>query len=47
MGIKVTFFGAEPEQKNAAPPSRHVLIPQDAVRGTHQGKKNCFPCEET
>src|SRR5471030_1645779 len=31
MGIKVTFFGAEPEQKSgAAEPA--VLIPQEAVR---------------
>src|SRR6202451_166854 len=40
MGIKVTFFGAEPEQKNgAAEPA--VLIPQDAVRDD-QGKKIVF-----
>jgi RND family efflux transporter MFP subunit len=40
MGIKVTFFGAEPEQKNsAAEPA--VLIPQSAVR-EDQGKKIVF-----
>lgn len=40
MGIKVTFFGAEPEQKNgSAEPA--VLIPQDAVRDD-QGKKVVF-----
>jgi HlyD family secretion protein len=40
MGIKVTFFGAEPEQKNgAAEPA--TLIPQDAVRDD-QGKKIVF-----
>src|ERR1700677_4616707 len=40
MGIKVTFFGAEPEQKNgAAVPA--VLIPQSAVR-EDQGKKIVF-----
>src|ERR1700683_1750093 len=40
MGIKVTFFGAEPEQKSgAAEPA--VLIPQDAVRDD-QGKKIVF-----
>jgi RND family efflux transporter MFP subunit len=40
MGIKVTFFGSEPEQKNgAAEPA--VLIPQDAVRDD-QGKKIVF-----
>src|ERR1700689_1075775 len=37
MGVKVTLFGAEPEQKNgAAEPA--VLIPQHAVRDA-QGKK--------
>jgi RND family efflux transporter MFP subunit len=40
MGIKVTFFGAEPEQTNsAAGPA--VLIPQTAVR-EDQGKKIVF-----
>jgi multidrug efflux pump subunit AcrA (membrane-fusion protein) len=40
MGIKVTFFGAEPEQKNGvAEPA--VLIPQAAVRDD-QGKKIVF-----
>src|SRR6202522_7246 len=39
-GFKVTFFGAEPEQKSgAAEPA--VLIPQDAVRDD-QGKKIVF-----
>src|SRR6202047_267550 len=40
MGIKVTFFGAEPEQKSgAAEPA--TLIPQEAVRDD-QGKKIVF-----
>jgi HlyD family secretion protein len=40
MGIKVTFYGAVPEQKNgAAEPA--ALIPQDAVRDD-QGKKIVF-----
>jgi RND family efflux transporter MFP subunit len=40
MGIKVTFFGAEPEQKSGtAEPA--VLIPLDAVRDD-QGKKIVF-----
>src|ERR1700729_1883327 len=40
MGVKVTFFGAEPDQKNgAAEPA--LLIPQDAVRDD-QGKKIVF-----
>jgi RND family efflux transporter MFP subunit len=44
MGIKVTFFGAEPEQKNgAAEPA--VLIPQSAVR-EDQGKKIVFLVKE-
>jgi HlyD family secretion protein len=44
MGIKVTFFGAEPEQKNgAAEPS--VLVPQSAVR-EDQGKKIVFLVKE-
>src|SRR5450755_1736378 len=40
MGIKVTFFGAEPEQKSGAAESA-VLIPLDAVRDD-QGKKIVF-----
>jgi len=44
MGIKVTFFGAEPEQKNgAAEPA--VLVPQSAVR-EDQGKKIVFLVKE-
>jgi RND family efflux transporter MFP subunit len=44
MGIKVTFFGAEPEQKNgAAVPA--VLVPQSAVR-EDQGKKIVFLVKE-
>jgi len=44
MGIKVTFFGAEPEQKTgAAEPA--VLIPQSAVR-EDQGKKIVFLVKE-
>src|ERR1700734_140304 len=44
MGIKVTFYGAEPEQKNgAAAPA--VLIPQSAVR-EDQGKKIVFLVKE-
>ncbi len=40
MGIKVTFFGAAPEQKNgSAEPA--ALIPQDALR-EDQGKKIVF-----
>jgi HlyD family secretion protein len=40
MGIKVTFYGAAPEQKNgAAEPA--ALIPQDALRDD-QGKKIVF-----
>ncbi|MGD0546112.1 MAG: efflux RND transporter periplasmic adaptor subunit, partial [Candidatus Acidiferrales bacterium] len=40
MGIKVTFYGAVPEQKNgAAEPA--ALVPQDAVRDD-QGKKIVF-----
>jgi HlyD family secretion protein len=40
MGIKVTFFGAAPEQKNGATEPA-ALIPQDAVR-EDQGKKIVF-----
>ncbi len=44
MGIKVTFFGAEPEQKSgAAEPA--TLIPQEAVRDD-QGKKIVFLVKE-